>query len=159
MTPSNAQIPVGASQQYTAMAVFSDGTIKSLKSVTWASSNTAIATISKSGIAKAMGLGASTISASSGGLTGTTTLTTFSLSVSPMSVTISVGGTQQFTATETFANGSNANLTTVVTWKSSKTRVATIDGAGFARGVASGTTTITATDMGISAPSATLTVR
>ena len=61
---ANAQIPVGASQQYTAMQVFSDGTAANVsKNATWASANNAVATISKSGAAKAVGAGSSTISA------------------------------------------------------------------------------------------------
>ena len=159
VTPANAQIPVGASQQYVATAIFSDGATRdATKSATWTSSNTAIGTISRNGLSKAIGPGSSTISASTGGMMGTTTLTTFTLTVAPTSATISVGGTRQFTATANFANGSTANLTSVVTWKSSNMKVATINAAGLAQGLKAGKTTISATDMGVSV-SATLTVQ
>lgn len=160
ITPSNAEILVGRSQQYSAATVFSDGSTKedANKSVTWSSSNTAIAAIGKNGIAKTATLGNISISASIGTLTGTTTLRAFTLTVSPVSATISVDGAQQFAAVVNFANGST-DVTNVVTWKSSKTKVASINPTGLAQGVSSGTTTITATYLGGLSPLATLQVQ
>jgi uncharacterized protein YjdB len=160
VTPANVQLPVGASQQYAATAVYSDGTTKNItKSATWSSSSTAIATVGKSGLAKTIGLGSTTISASNGTLTGATTLTTFHLTISPLSATIALGGTQQFTATANFANGSTSDLTGSITWKSSSTKVATITAAGLSTGHKAGTTNITATVDGVTATAAKLTVQ
>jgi hypothetical protein len=75
--------------------------------------------------------------------------------VTPDSASIPVGGTQQFTATVLDLHGNP--LATPVTWASSNTAVATVDGSGLATGVAVGQTTITATAQAASG-SATLTV-
>jgi trimeric autotransporter adhesin len=160
VTPANVQLPVGASQQYVATAAYSDGSTKNItKTATWSSSSTPIATIGKSGLAKTIGLGTTTIRASNGKLTGVTTLTTFHLTISPLSATIALGGTQQFTATANFANGSTSDLTDSVTWKSSNTKVATITAAGLSTGQKAGITNITATDAGVTATAAKLTVQ
>ena len=160
VTPANAQIPVGASQQYAAMQVFSDGTqINVTKTATWASSNTAVATFGKMELAKAVGLGSTTISATYKGMIGATTLTTFALTVSPSSATIATGSTQQFTATANFANGSVNPIANGVSWSSSNMKVATINPAsGLAKGMKPGKTTIKAIVMSVGA-SASLTVQ
>jgi RHS repeat-associated protein len=66
------------------------------------------------------------------------------LSITPGTATLDAGGTQQFTAIGVSAN-STSDLTSRVSWSSSTPAVATIDGAGFARAIASGSATITAT--------------
>ena len=68
-----------------------------------------------------------------------------SIAVTPSNPTVTVGGTQQFTATGTYSDGSTQNLTGQVTWASSNTATATISPAGLATAVAGGTTTISAT--------------
>lgn len=81
-----------------------------------------------------------------------------SLAITPTSATISVGGTQQFTAIATFSNGSTADVTTQATWHSSNVSVAVIDPNGLATGISGGTTNITATFNGITSNTAVLTV-
>ena len=68
-----------------------------------------------------------------------------SIAVTPSNQTLTVGGTQQFTATGTYSDGSTQNLTGQATWASSNTATATISPAGLATAVAAGTTTISAT--------------
>ncbi|HEX6909570.1 MAG TPA: Ig-like domain-containing protein, partial [Longimicrobium sp.] len=75
--------------------------------------------------------------------------------VTPDSASIPVGGTQQFTATVLDLHGNP--LAASVTWSSSDTGVATVDGTGLATGVSVGQATITATAQAASG-SATLTV-
>lgn len=66
-----------------------------------------------------------------------------SLAVTPASPTIHVGQTLQFTATETFSDGSTKNITgTGLGWISSDLRVATIDANGLATGAGPGTANI-----------------
>src|SRR5262249_32916549 len=67
-----------------------------------------------------------------------------SIAVTPSNPTVTVGGTQQFTATGTYSDGSTQNLTSQVTWASSNTAAATINSSGLATAVAVGTTTISA---------------
>jgi hypothetical protein len=90
-----------------------------------------------------------------GGISGGTTLTVVnrpppptlsSITVTPANPTIYVGQTQQFTATGHYSDGSTQNLTSVVTWSSSTTAIATIASGGLSTGVSAGTTSIVATD-------------
>src|SRR5262249_5931633 len=58
---------------------------------------------------------------------------------------VTVGGTQQFTATGIYSDTSTQNLTSQVSWSSSNTAAATVTAGGLASAVGPGTTTITAT--------------
>jgi hypothetical protein len=89
---------------------------------------------------------------------GTGGITLTSIAVTPVSASIAAGGTQAFTATGTYSNGSRQNLTSTATWTSSSTTVATIASTGLATGVAAGTTNITAVSGSITSNTATLTV-
>lgn len=68
-----------------------------------------------------------------------------SIAVTPTSADVTVGGTQQFTATGTYANDATMNLSNAVTWSSSNTGVATFAASGgLATCVAPGTVSVTA---------------
>lgn len=69
-----------------------------------------------------------------------------SITVTPGSQRIAIGTSQQFTATGNYSDGSTRNLTSLVTWNSADTSVATITSAGL----------VTALNLGISTVSATL---
>ncbi len=158
VTPVNPTIVAGTSQQFIATGTFSNSTTQDLTAqVTWSSSATSIATIAQNGKASAVGAGSTTITATSGGKSGTTTLTVAPLSVTlqsiavtPSSPTISAGTTQQFSATGTLSNGLTQDLTTQVTWSSSDTSIASITQSGKASTIAAGTTKISATLAGLS---------
>src|SRR5205823_3807949 len=150
-------------QQFTATGTYSDGSIQNLtNAVSWASSNTSVATVTSGGLATGLAQSTSEISASSGGVTGSTTLavgpaTLVSIAVTPANPTITKGTTQQFTATGTYTDGSTLDVTSSVTWVSSTTSVATITAGGLATGAAPGTSQISATSAGVTG-STTLTV-
>src|SRR5205823_12438252 len=99
-------------QQFTATGTYSDGSIQNLtNAVSWASSNTSVATVTSGGLATGLAQSTSEISASSGGVTGSTTLAVgpaalVSIAVTPPNPSVSNGTTQQFTATGTYAAGS-----------------------------------------------------
>jgi uncharacterized protein YjdB len=76
VTPANTTLAAGATQQFTATATFSNGTTSDItSSATWASSSTTVATISTTGLATALAAGRATITATSGTISGNTTLT------------------------------------------------------------------------------------
>src|SRR5262249_53100437 len=76
VTPANPTIAKGATQQFTATGSYSDKSTKDLTGqVTWAAATTAVATIPAAGLATAVNTGTSTISATLGGVTGSTVLT------------------------------------------------------------------------------------
>jgi hypothetical protein len=74
-----------------------------------------------------------------------------SISIQPLNPTIEAGGTQQFSATVTFSNGTVETLMSGITWSSSNPNVASINANGLATGIASGTTTISGTIGGVTA--------
>lgn len=164
VTPANQSIADGTTRQFTATGMYSDGTTQDLTtSVTWSSSSTNVATISNAGSSKGLATGvaagSTTITASSGSITGSTSLTVTpatltSISVTPANSSVAKGSTRQFTATGTYSDGSTQNLTSSVTWNSSNTGVATVSNAGsskgLATGVAAGTATIRATSGSVS---------
>ena len=163
VTPASPSIAKGLTDQLMATGTFSDGTTQNItSSVTWVSLTTGVATISVGGLAKGVGIGSSTIQATSDSLTGSTILsvsaaTLSSIAVTPPNPAIAQGTTQQFTATGTYSDLSTQNLTNSVTWTSSKTAVATISASGLATSVAAGLSTIQATSGSISGAT-TLTV-
>ena len=166
VSPSSPSIEKGETQQFTASAYDSDNEIISGKTFNWSSSNTLVATISASGLARGVSAGSTTITASVDGKSGTATLTVTEppppppivdrVTVSPSSPSIEKGETQQFTASAYDSdNGIISGKT--FNWSSSNTLVATISASGLARGVSAGSTTITASVDGKSG-TATLTV-
>src|SRR5262245_30591402 len=140
--------------------------------VTWSSSNAAVATVSNAagsnGLGTALGVGSSSITASSGPVVSpaatlnVTPATLVSIQVTPPSPSIANGLTQQFTATGIYTDNSTQDLTASVTWASSNTSVASISNAAGSNGMASassvGTTNISAGFNGITSSPALLTV-
>jgi 6-phosphogluconolactonase (cycloisomerase 2 family) len=78
-----------------------------------------------------------------------TTKTLKSIAVTPTSMTIAAGGTQQFAAAGTFSDGSMADITSTVAWSSSDTTSASISTAGLAKAAAPGRPSITASSGGV----------
>jgi uncharacterized protein YjdB len=151
VTPANASIATGLTQQYTATGTYNNGVTQNITgSVTWTSSNPGAATIAAGGLASAVAAGTTTITATLGSVAGATTLTVTapalqSIAVTPVDAFVAAGGTEQYTATGTYSNGSTQNITGSVMWTSSNPGAATIAAGGLASAVAAGTTTITAT--------------
>ena len=76
-----------------------------------------------------------------------------SMDITPKNLSLTFGGTRQFTATATFADGTSGDVTTEVSWSTTDTSVATAGIQGLIRGGATwGTASIIAvdTDTGIS---------
>ena len=171
VSPAAPSIANGQTQQFTATGLYTDNSTEDLTAqVTWASSDSAVATVSNAagsnGLATTAGLGSTTVSASSGGVSGETTLTVtdatlVSIEVSPAAPSIVNGLTQQFTATGLYTDNSTPDLTTQVTWASSDGAVATVSNAPGSNGLATtagvGITTVSAASGGVSGET-TLTV-
>ena len=86
-----------------------------------------------------------------------TAKTVTSVALSPSSANIAVGATQQFKATVTYSDGTTADVSTSAGWAVASSAVATVDGNGLVKGVAAGTTTVTAVLNGVTG-SASVTV-
>src|SRR5204862_856123 len=156
--PATAQVSEGQTVQLTATPRDSGGKVLSGRTVTWASSNTSVATVSASGLVTGKVAGTATITATSEGQSGTSAITVVhvpvaSVSVSPATASVATGGAIQLTATPKDASG-NPLTGRTVTWTSSNTAVATVSGSGLVSGVVAGSATITATSEGQSGTSA-----
>jgi len=93
ITPaSKADLGVGATQQYTATALMSDGSTQDITAtVTWASTIPTIATISTTGLATGVAAGVTSITATLGGIQGTTGLTVVAVVPPTYTVTLTIG--------------------------------------------------------------------
>src|SRR4029077_14937784 len=126
VTPFSPTIPESFQRQFTATAIYSDGTNRDITSqATWSSSNTAVALVSDSlpskGVVVAAAGGTATIKAQYGGAAGSTDVTVSSaqltgIKVAPAPAATNVGTILAFTATGAFDDGTTLDITTFVTW-------------------------------------------
>jgi uncharacterized protein YjdB len=173
ISPQSFYVLTGGSAQFTAQATFGNNSTGDVTTrVTWASSNTSIATINSSGAATAASslpsgtkLATTSITAKSGSVTSNTSALTVatvhiqSIAVSPGSQSVSSGQQVQFTATATLTDGTmGVSITNIATWTSSNTAVATVNSSGLATAVSTGTATIQAS-LDNQSSSGTLTVQ
>ena len=146
LSPVSLTVSIGSSQQLASTIAPGNASNKNLS---WNSNNTAVATVSATGMVTAVSIGTATITVTTedGGKTATTAITTTnqifvsSVAVSPTNATIAMGNQQQLTVTILPAEASNKNTT----WTSSNTNVATVNSLGLVTSVAAGTCTITVT--------------
>ena len=117
------------------------------KSVTWSSSDEAVAKVDQNGKVTAVKAGTATITVTTkdGGKTATCSVTVIakvaSVSLDKTSMTLTVGETQTLTATVAPDNAQDKS----VTWSSSDATVATVDQNGKVTAVKAGAATITVT--------------
>jgi hypothetical protein len=153
VTPSSPNVPNGLTQQFTATGTFTDTSTGNLtNSVSWTSGTLIIATVDvNTGLATSVAIGSTVVTATSGSVSGSTTLNVTaaaleSISITPDPVTTGVEVNQQLMGTGTYSDGSTHNVTTAANWTSDTPSVATIGPAtGLATGVSIGTATISAT--------------
>ncbi len=164
ITPQTATIANGTEVQFTAIATLSDGTTQDVtNTITWTSSNPAVVSIDANGQAHGVGTGPVMLTATIGDVTASTgtitgsSATISSLALSPTTVSIAAGATQQMTATETLSDGTTQDVSSSVTWTVVDTSIATVSPTGLATGIAAGATQVQATYSGQSA-TATITV-
>ncbi len=147
LTPATGTVNVGTTLQLTANVA---PTTATNKSVTWSSSNTAMATVSATGLVTGVAAGTATITATTvdGGFKATSAITVTNIPVSvtgvsltPTTANVSIGTTVQLTPTVAPANATNKS----VTWSSSSSAIGTVSTSGLVTCLAAGTTTITVT--------------
>jgi uncharacterized protein YjdB len=189
--PATASVAANGTQQFRAYTENSDGTttdVTTSGSTDWSTSNGTLATITTGssgggggrvfvlgggGLATGLAAGSVTITAiytpsdGSAALSDTATLTVTaaktpkSLSLSPTSASILLNGTQSFTATLVYTDGSTSNITNGASWTTTNPTVVVMSntntgrqgggggigivGGATATGVGTGTATVTAT--------------
>jgi hypothetical protein len=150
------QIAAGGSVQLTATGTYSDQSTKDVtSSVSWVSADTTVATVTAGGLVTCVSTASTArqvvISAMGTTVTGAVPVTCLaptltSVVVAPQSPTLAAGSSVQLTATANFSFGPPQNVTSMASWTSSNSSVATVSG-GLVTCVAGtpSTATITAT--------------
>jgi endoglucanase len=143
--PASLSLSIGASSPLTVEVLPVNATNKS---VVFVSNNTAVATVSSTGVVTGVAAGNAiiTVTTVSGGLTATsaitvTTIPVTGVTVAPTILSVNIGSTSPLTATVLPANATNKS----VTWSSSNTTVATVSSSGVVTGVSEGSAIITVT--------------
>ncbi len=142
LNTTSVNLSVGSTVQLTPTVMPSTA---SNKSVSWSSSNSAVASVDANGKVTALKAGTATITVKTadGGYTAKCSVTVqvkvAGVSLNKTSLTLYEGGTQTLTATVTPSNSSNKS----VSWSSSNTSVVTVDASGKVTAVKAGTATIT----------------
>ncbi len=167
ITPQDASLHVGVSQQYEAAGVFSDGSAQDITTlVTWESLAPDIAAIDTAGLVTTIAAGTTTITGVWQDITSDTSLLVTgaaltAITITPQADSIPQDTTLQFTVEGMFSDGSTQDVTASVDWQSSAPNVAIIDADGLATGIGPGETEIRATydrDTSVKTATAALTV-
>jgi uncharacterized protein YjdB len=170
ITPTQPLLQRGVTRPFLATALYDDNSTGDVtQQATWSSGDasilTVVATGANAGLATAVAAGQTTITATASGISGTTSVTVIaptltSITVSPVTVTISVGTTSQLKAQGTYSDLSTADLTDSATWAGTAT-VASVSNAAGTRGLvtalAVGTSKVVASLSGVTG-TATVTV-
>jgi hypothetical protein len=150
----NSTIPVGATQQVSAIAHYSNSTVVNVTTqASWSSQYSAFATISNAatteGLATAVSPGTTIITATFNGVSGTASLTVSGATLSaiavktagttpPVSISIANGTSVQFIAIGTYSDGSTLDITQTVTWLTPPAQAIASISNGVDKGVATG---------------------
>ncbi|HJR66911.1 MAG TPA: Ig-like domain-containing protein [Gemmatimonadaceae bacterium] len=154
LTPDSTGVFVGATTTLRAALLDAAGDTIRQRTATFSSVDTTIATVSSAGVVTGVRVGTATIVATREEEADTSRVTVTlrpvnTVTVAPADTTVRVGNNVQLTATLRAAN--NAVVTgRTVTWASSDTTIATVNGSGRVTGVAASAqfVTITATSEG-----------
>jgi len=158
VSPDPAALAVYDTLRLTATAYDADGNVLVGRGVTWASSDTSVATVDALGLLRGRGAGSATITATSEGKSGTTVANVSpppvaSVTLDPSSALIVKGRTRALTVTLRDAAG-KVLTDRAVAWASSNPAAATVSSTGVVSAVDTGRATITATSEGKSASAA-----
>lgn len=159
VTPPQGRIPVALELQYVAQALMSDGKVQdvtALGDVQWRSSDSAIATITSTGLATGVAPGKVTITASGVGVNGApveakaqlevSNAQAIGLQITPAAARVAAGLNKQFTAILQFSDGTTLDVTPEVSWGSNDAGTATVV-QGLATGIGAGMASLSASGL------------
>jgi hypothetical protein len=135
--PGDAHVPVGLTQQYTAMGTLTTGARVDLtSSAQWSSSSPSHAVVNGAGLMTAVAPGTATISAASGSVTASASLTVIvpvvtSITLSPANFSMGLNVPHQFSVLGTFSDGSTGDVSATAFWSSDSPAIASVDSAGL----------------------------
>ncbi|MCK9306508.1 MAG: Ig-like domain-containing protein [Methanoculleus sp.] len=166
VNPLTATVAISETRQFTATVLDQNDEPMTGVDVNWTSSDEAVGTIDADGIFTAVAEGTATITATTENITGEATVTVSteapiepvatSIEVNPLTATVAINETRQFTATVLDQDG-NAMTGVDVNWTTSNETIGTIDDTGLFTAAAAGITAVTAT-AGDASASAAVTV-
>jgi uncharacterized protein YjdB len=154
ISPNPSSIPVGLSEQLSAMGNFTDGSTMDLTQMaTWTAAPSSSASLSATGLLKAVAQGSVQVSAVFQSVTGNAAVTVtppalVSIAVTPNQSDVPIGRTEQLAATGTYTDGSTADITALASWNTNPSVFATISAAGVVSGVAVGNVQVSASYQG-----------
>ena len=166
INPVQLTLATSTKASFHAIGIYSDNSSKDISNnVFWSTADTNIVSISNGqynkGSVSALNAGSTTLSATLGGVSGSSTVTVTNSSLEKLTVSNNVtelipGQSINLLASGLFSDGSQQNLDTTVTWSSSDTSVAIMEGNQLTA-IANGSTIITASS-GSKSVSITVTV-
>lgn len=144
ITLSKTSLKLYTTQTYQLKTTLKPSTT-TVKSFSWKSSNTSVATVGSNGVVTAKGVGSATITVSGGGKSAVCKVSVSKkVPVSGLSISKTVEVSKGRTVAIDFSvSPSNASNQTVL-WSSSNTSVATVNSSGIVKGVKGGKAVITA---------------
>jgi uncharacterized protein YjdB len=142
LSPAQVSVEIGQTRQLTAQVTDDQGNPLTGRPITFVSDNSAVATVSATGVVTGIALGAAKITATSEGKTGVADVTVTpvpvsTVEVSPGSSDLTVGQTATLSAVAKDAKG-NVLTGRPVTWSSGAPTVATVSAAGLVSAVGAG---------------------
>ncbi len=149
--PSNS-IANGLSMQMHAAADYSDGTsVDVTNDVVWNSNTPSIATVTDTGLFQALSEGQAFITIEYGGFSSSNSIdvlaaTLTSVKIDSASNVIPNGSTLQATATGSFTDGVDRDISNSMTWQSSNTTIATVSSTGVISALNEGNVNISVED-------------
>lgn len=152
VTPPSATVIVQGDLTLSAVAKNVAGVILRDRPITWSSNNPSVATVSSDGNITGVGIGVTTVVATSDGQSGTSTISVTPVPVSsvevlPPTARIPIGDSQQLAAVARDAS-STPLPDRAMTWSSSHTSIAKVTAAGLVTAVAAGIAYIVVTAEG-----------
>jgi alpha-tubulin suppressor-like RCC1 family protein len=160
VSPAAPTVEIGATTQLTAMPKDASGAVLFGRAVTWFSNNSGVASVSAGGLVTAIGLGATTVTATSEGKVGaadiTVQATVSTVFAGPTNVIIPVGSTVQM-MTIIKDNSGTVVVGRPVTWSSLDPALVSVTATGLATTLGTGSARISA-ESGGKTGIATLTV-
>jgi uncharacterized protein YjdB len=154
LQPPVATLNIGKTLQYAVIGSFDDKSTRDITAASaFAAATPATATIDASGLATAKVQGTTGITATSGGLSASASLTVLpanvvSLALTPATTTLQPGASRQLAATATYSDGTVADVTANSLYTSAHTEFVTISNRALITGVATGTSVLTASFSG-----------
>ncbi len=155
VTPASASVAEGNTSQFAARATYTDGTSLTVTDLArWSSGNTSVATVANTALARGVGPGSTTITATFGGRSASATLRVTDaaltgLTVLPNEASVAAGNTQRFVAEAEYSDGTSVAVSPA--WSTSSSDIATINNQGEARGRQRGQVNVIASFGGLQA--------